>query len=60
MSNLFNTFTLSNGITIKNRLVKAAMSEQLTMNNQPNHYYENLYRIWANGGGYLSNRKCDG
>lgn len=51
MQNLLNQpLVLKNGITIKNRLLKASMSEQLAINNKPSQTLTNLYKIWANGG----------
>ncbi|QCD45497.1 NADH:flavin oxidoreductase/NADH oxidase family protein [Campylobacter mucosalis] len=51
MQNLLNQpLVLKNGITIKNRLLKASMSEQLAINNKPSQTLINLYKIWANGG----------
>jgi len=48
---LSNSFTLSNGQTIKNRLFKSAMSEQLgTKDHQPTAGLATLYGSWANGG----------
>lgn len=48
---LSTPFTLKNGIQIKNRLFKSAMSEQL---GQPDHNptpgLANLYKTWAEGG----------
>lgn len=46
--------TLPNGATLKNRLVKAAMSEQLGgPANQPTAELERVYRRWAQGGAGL-------
>jgi 2,4-dienoyl-CoA reductase-like NADH-dependent reductase (Old Yellow Enzyme family) len=51
---LSTPLTLPNGATIKNRLVKAAMSEQLAgPANQPTAELERLYRRWAHGGAGL-------
>jgi 2,4-dienoyl-CoA reductase-like NADH-dependent reductase (Old Yellow Enzyme family) len=44
-------FTLKNGIQIKNRLFKSAMSEQLgQLDHNPTIGLANLYRTWAEGG----------
>jgi 2,4-dienoyl-CoA reductase-like NADH-dependent reductase (Old Yellow Enzyme family) len=44
-------FTLPGGATIKNRLVKAAMSEQLaSLSGAPTEAHERLYARWARGG----------
>ncbi|MCP2041571.1 2,4-dienoyl-CoA reductase-like NADH-dependent reductase (Old Yellow Enzyme family) [Neisseria sp. HSC-16F19] len=50
MSNLNQSLTLKNGRIIKNRLFKAAMSEQITRGNKPDAAYAALYRAWARGG----------
>lgn len=51
MQNLLNQpLVLKNGTTIKNRLLKSAMSEQLAVDNKPSQTLINLYKIWANGG----------
>ena len=50
MSNLNRSLTLKNGRIIKNRLFKAAMSEQITPGNKPDAAYAQLYRTWAHGG----------
>lgn len=43
--------TLPNGVSVKNRLVKAAMSEQLAgPAGQPTAELERIYRRWAHGG----------
>jgi 2,4-dienoyl-CoA reductase-like NADH-dependent reductase (Old Yellow Enzyme family) len=48
---LSQPFTLSNGSIVRNRLVKAAMSEALgTFDNRPTSRLQNLYARWANGG----------
>ena len=48
---LTDIFTLANGQTIKNRLFKSAMSEQLgTNNNHPQPGLATLYGRWAKGG----------
>lgn len=44
-------FSLPGGATIKNRVVKAAMSEQLAaVNGAPTQAHERLYARWARGG----------
>ena len=46
--------TLPNGASVKNRLVKAAMSEQLAgPANQPTAELARVYRRWAHGGAGL-------
>ncbi|MBO0462236.1 NADH:flavin oxidoreductase/NADH oxidase family protein [Enterococcus sp. DIV1298c] len=46
-----NTIVLPNGIELKNRIVKAAMSEALAdKTNQPNTDHIALYERWAEGG----------
>lgn len=48
---LFTAFTLPNGQVIKNRLVKAAMEENLADASQlPGEALMNLYQAWADGG----------
>lgn len=48
---LANSLTLKNGVVIKNRLAKSAMSEALaTTDNRPTPELSNLYRAWARGG----------
>lgn len=50
-SNVFTPFTLPNGQTIKNRLAKAAMEENMARANQlPGDALFRLYRAWAEGG----------
>ncbi|MDP5276259.1 NADH:flavin oxidoreductase/NADH oxidase family protein [Chengkuizengella axinellae] len=50
-SPLFNEFTLKNGTVIKNRFIKAAMSEALAnAQNQPSEKIFKLYEKWADGG----------
>ncbi|WP_410210119.1 NADH:flavin oxidoreductase/NADH oxidase family protein [Aquirhabdus sp.] len=50
-SALTQSFTLPNGITIKNRLIKSAMSEtQGTAHNRVTPALVRLYRRWAQGG----------
>jgi 2,4-dienoyl-CoA reductase-like NADH-dependent reductase (Old Yellow Enzyme family) len=53
--NYSQPFTLPNGVRIKNRLVKSAMSEALgTGDNHPTALLERLYSRWALGGIGLS------
>lgn len=50
-SSVFTPFSLPNGHTIKNRIAKAAMEENMAQANQlPGHALFNLYREWAKGG----------
>ena len=50
-SNLFTSYTLPNGQVLKNRLVKAAMEENLATAEQlPGESLFNLYQAWAKGG----------
>lgn len=52
---LAQPFTLPNGVEIKNRLVKSAMSEALgDQNFAPTPQLTTLYKTWANGGIGLS------
>lgn len=49
--NAFSSFTLPNGRVVKNRIVKAAMEENLaTAEQTPGVALRNLYRTWAEGG----------
>lgn len=51
MKQFGTSFTLKNGTTIKNRLLKSAMSEQLgTKSHDPKPGLADLYRRWAQGG----------
>lgn len=51
MSEIFSSFTLPNGTELKNRLVKAAMEENLATAEQlPGEALFNLYDAWAKGG----------
>ena len=51
MSDLFSSFTLPCGAKLKNRLVKAAMEENLATEDQlPGDALFNLYDAWAQGG----------
>lgn len=44
-------FKLPCGVTLKNRLVKSAMSENMgTTDHLPNKKFDTAYEIWANGG----------
>ena len=46
--------TLPSGLTLPNRLAKAAMTENLAdADNQPTERHERLYRRWAEGGSGL-------
>jgi 2,4-dienoyl-CoA reductase-like NADH-dependent reductase (Old Yellow Enzyme family) len=48
---LAQPLTLRNGVVLKNRIAKSAMSEQLgTTDNNPSTRLETLYRAWAEGG----------
>lgn len=48
---LFSPFTFPNGASTKNRIVKAAMEENMANEKQqPDSQLFNLYRTWANGG----------
>ena len=48
---LAKSFKLQNGIVLRNRLVKSAMSEALgTLDNHPTLSLETLYGRWADGG----------
>jgi 2,4-dienoyl-CoA reductase-like NADH-dependent reductase (Old Yellow Enzyme family) len=50
-SPIFSSFTLPNGQVLKNRLVKAAMEENLaTFENLPGDELKCLYKAWADGG----------
>ncbi|WP_323792097.1 NADH:flavin oxidoreductase [Nocardioides sp.] len=54
MSLLDQTLTLPSGLTLPNRIVKAAMTENLAdAANQPTGRHERLYRRWAEGGSGL-------
>lgn len=54
MSLVFNSFTFPNSTTIKNRLVKAAMEENMSDENLlPSNELINLYGQWAKGGSGL-------
>jgi 2,4-dienoyl-CoA reductase-like NADH-dependent reductase (Old Yellow Enzyme family) len=54
-SPLFTPLTLPNGVVIKNRLFKSAMSEALgTKEHQPSNSLFTLYKTWAEGGVGLS------
>ena len=51
---LDQTLTLPSGLTLPNRIVKAAMTENLAdADNQPTGRHERLYRRWAEGGSGL-------
>jgi 2,4-dienoyl-CoA reductase-like NADH-dependent reductase (Old Yellow Enzyme family) len=50
-SSIFTAFTLPNGQVIKNRLVKAAMEENLAnVEHLPDTVLKRLYKAWADGG----------
>ena len=50
-STLFTYFTLANGQKLKNRMVKAAMEENLaTVEHLPGEELKRLYKTWAQGG----------
>ena len=50
-SSIFTSFTLPNGQVLKNRLVKAAMEENLaTAEHIPGVELKRLYKAWADGG----------
>jgi len=50
-SAVFTPFTLPSGLTLKNRVVKAAMEENLAEANQtPSQVLKNIYSEWAKGG----------
>ncbi|WP_373318452.1 NADH:flavin oxidoreductase/NADH oxidase family protein [Alteromonas salexigens] len=49
-SSVFSPVTLSNGITLKNRVVKAAMEENMaSYQSLPGEALYSLYRYWAHG-----------
>ncbi|MNI40177.1 NADH oxidase [compost metagenome] len=51
---LAKPLTLKNGVTIKNRFFKAALSETLAKKDDgPSRLLVNLYRTWARGGAGL-------
>ncbi|TMP04466.1 2,4-dienoyl-CoA reductase [Pseudoalteromonas sp. S3178] len=50
-SSVFTSFTLPSGLALKNRVVKAAMEENLAEANQtPSQVLKNVYSEWAKGG----------
>lgn len=54
MPSLADPFTLPSGLTLPNRIAKAAMTENLAdADNQPTVRLERLYRRWAQGGAGL-------
>ena len=54
MTRLSEPFTLPSGLTLPNRIAKAAMTENLAdADNQPTVRHERLYRRWAEGGSGL-------
>lgn len=50
MSYLKKPISLPCGVTLPNRLVKAAMSENMARNLNPGVEFVNAYKMWANGG----------
>jgi len=51
MNQINTPFTLPCGVTIKNRSVKAAMTERISNNGfEPTKAHENLYGKWADTG----------
>ncbi|MCF7528715.1 NADH:flavin oxidoreductase/NADH oxidase family protein [Neisseria lisongii] len=50
MSAVLTPFTLKNGKISKNRILKGAMSEQISRGNNPSDAYVTLYDRWAKGG----------
>ncbi|ASM51654.1 hypothetical protein PESP_b0016 [Pseudoalteromonas espejiana DSM 9414] len=51
LSPVFTSFTLPSGLALKNRVVKAAMEENLAEANQtPSQVLKNVYSEWAKGG----------
>ncbi|MEM9634262.1 MAG: NADH:flavin oxidoreductase/NADH oxidase family protein [Pseudomonadota bacterium] len=54
MSHISETLTLPNGIELKNRIVKSAMSEALAdENNNPTQAHIDLFQLWSEGGAAL-------
>ncbi|NDI33812.1 NADH:flavin oxidoreductase/NADH oxidase family protein [Chengkuizengella sediminis] len=50
-SKLFDNFTFKNGVTVKNRIIKSAMSEALgNLHYEPTEGLFRLYEKWADGG----------
>lgn len=47
---LSNSINLPCGVSLKNRIAKAAMSENFATNYCANTKHVNLYKAWANGG----------
>jgi 2,4-dienoyl-CoA reductase-like NADH-dependent reductase (Old Yellow Enzyme family) len=48
---VFDSFILPNGNVVKNRIVKAAMEENMAIDGQlPGEALFNLYQAWAQGG----------
>ncbi|GAA58690.1 hypothetical protein P20652_0547 [Pseudoalteromonas sp. BSi20652] len=48
---VFTSFTLPSGLVLKNRIVKAAMEENLAQEDQtPSQALKNVYSAWAKGG----------
>ena len=54
MPALVEPLRLPSGLTLSNRIAKAAMTENLAdADNQPTERHERLYRRWAEGGSGL-------
>ncbi len=53
MPNIQSTLTLPCGVTLSNRLVKAAMSENMARNLKPEIEFINAYTMWIEGGAGL-------
>lgn len=52
--NLFTPLSLPNGTSIRNRIAKAAMEENMArVDNAPSEQMEHLYQTWARGGAGL-------
>ena len=52
--NVFDTLQLPNGSTIKNRIAKAAMEENMAdLEQAPSEALMRLYQAWADGGAGL-------
>ncbi len=56
MTKLFSSLKISSSLTLKNRLAKGAMSENLASSSDklPSHLHNKLYERWAKGGLGLS------
>jgi len=58
-SAVFTPFTLPSGLTLKNRVVKAAMEENLAEADlTPSQVLKNVYNEWAKGGNDRAWRPC--